>query len=289
MVQAGSVAIAHEYKGTRALQQHVGKVLAPHYRRPVGIHLAVTDNTLRHISREIGLHFVVDRDGITFLDIDIHLRPVAVGNALDQGMHALVCYRVAHQLWQAGRTGLAMYMQSTVSVKYAADIHPAADIAGGTYLNVGGGVVIGETAKVGRDVTILQGVTLGGTGKETGDRHPKVESGVILHCGATVLGNINVGRGSVVTAKSIVTKPVPALARVSGVPATVKSYRELSEEGYQDDEEEDCPMDDLDCQISKLYEQYFVELDALMKIEECIASGNDNCWDSATDLLNSDT
>ena len=240
------------------------------------------------------LHLSDDKNIHLDVVASVNRNPSADSTALNallfhQGMHALVCYRVAHQLWQAGRTGLAMYMQSTVSVKYAADIHPAADIAGGTYLNVGGGVVIGETAKVGRDVTILQGVTLGGTGKETGDRHPKVESGVILHCGATVLGNINVGRGSVVTAKSIVTKPVPALARVSGVPATVKSYRELSEEGYQDDEEEDCPMDDLDCQISKLYEQYFVELDALMKIEECIASGNDNCWDSATDLLNSDT
>lgn len=104
----------------------------------------------------------------------INRNPVTDSTALNSllfhhGMHALVCYRVAHRLWQEGRTGLAMYMQSTVSTIYSADIHPAAEISGGTYLNVGGGVVIGETARVGRDVTILQGVTLGGTGKETGE------------------------------------------------------------------------------------------------------------------------
>ena len=184
-----------------------------------------------------------------------------------QGLHALVCYRVAHRLWQAGRTGLAYYIQSTVSSQYAADIHPAAEMEGGIYLNVGGGVVIGETARIGRDVTILQGVTLGGTGKEVGDRHPKIEDEVILHCGATVLGNIRVGKGAIITAKSIVTKEVPDRARVSGVPATVKSYRELREEGYQVDEfegEEEC---DLDCEIADLYEDYFSELDALAKME----------------------
>ena len=205
-----------------------------------------------------------------------------------QGLHALVCYRVAHRLWQAGRTGLAYYLQSTVSAKYAADIHPAAEIEGGIYLNVGGGVVIGETARVGPDVTILQGVTLGGTGKEVGDRHPKVEEGVILHCGATVLGNLRVGKGAVVTAKSIVTKEVPDLARVSGVPATVKSYRELREEGFDDEEEdeeddngEDC---DLDCNMSKLYDSYFAQLQSLSDVELCLDGGGD-CWDMMVGLL----
>ena len=106
----------------------------------------------------------------------------------------------------------------------------------GIYLNCGGGVVIGETTVVGDDVSILQGVTLGGTGKEAGDRHPKVGDGVILHDGATVLGNIAVGDGAVVTAKSIVTKPVPPLARVAGVPATVQSYREITDSHLYPDE-----------------------------------------------------
>mmetsp|Transcript_10707 Transcript_10707/g.19396 ORF Transcript_10707/g.19396 Transcript_10707/m.19396 type:complete len:473 (-) Transcript_10707:700-2118(-) len=200
-----------------------------------------------------------------------------------QGLHALVCYRVAHRLWQAGRTGLAYYMQSTVSSRYSADIHPAAEIEGGIYLSVGGGVVIGETARVGQGVTILQGVTLGGTGKEVGDRHPKVEDGVILHCGATVLGNLRVGRGAVVTAKSIVTKEVPDLARVSGIPATVKSFRKLREEGFKDDD------GDLDCRMRKLYEGYLVELEALVEMELCIDLGKNDCRNIGAELLNSDS
>jgi len=142
-----------------------------------------------------------------------------------QGLHAMVCHRLSHRLWLANRTALAYYIQSTVSRVYSVDIHPAASISFGIYLNAGSaGVVIGETAKVEQDVTILQGVTLGGTGKERGDRHPKVGKGVLLQHGATVLGNIPIGEGSIITAKSIVTKPVPSFARVSGVPGKVKSY-----------------------------------------------------------------
>ena len=241
-------------------------------------------------------------------DKNIHLDLVASvnrnpsnSNALNallfhQGMHALVCYRVAHRLWLSGRTSLAYYMQSTVSSKFSADIHPAAEIEGGIYLNVGGGVVIGETARVGCDVTILQGVTLGGTGKEVGDRHPKVEAGVILHSGATVLGNLNIGKGAVVTSKSIVTKEVPPLARVSGVPATVKSFRL---ESYRDDvitkeeknageDVEECRLDDLECRIFMLYERYMMELDELTEMQLCIDGGGKDCWDKATDMLRSD-
>jgi len=232
-------------------------------------------------------------------DKNIHLDLVASvnrnpsnSNALNallfhQGMHALVCYRVAHRLWLSGRTSLAYYMQSTVSSKFSADIHPAAEIEGGIYLNVGGGVVIGETARVGCDVTILQGVTLGGTGKEVGDRHPKVESGVILHSGATVLGNLNIGKGAVVTSKSIVTKEVPPLARVSGVPATVKSYRAKEKKNAGEDVEE-CRLDDLDCRIFMLYERYMLELDELTEMQLCIDEGGKDCWDKATDMLRSD-
>jgi serine O-acetyltransferase len=150
------------------------------------------------------------------------------------GLHALVCYRVGHRLWQEERTGLAYYLQSTVSRQYSADIHPACQLGRGIYLRTAAGVVIGETATVGDDVCILQGVTLGGTGKETGDRHPKVQAGVVLHDSATVLGNILVGTGAVVSAKAIVTKPVKPLSIMSGVPARPISTRELSEEAFQD-------------------------------------------------------
>lgn len=151
------------------------------------------------------------------------------------GFHALVCYRVGHRLWQANRVGLAYYMQSTVSRHYSADIHPACVMGYGIYVRVGAGVVIGETAVVGNDVSILEGVTLGGTGKESGDRHPKVAHGVIVQDGGTVLGNILVGEGAVISAKSIVTKEVPPLAIVSGIPAKIQSYRDLSESAFQDD------------------------------------------------------
>jgi serine O-acetyltransferase len=162
------------------------------------------------------------------------------GNVLDEllfhnGFHALVCYRVGHRLWQAERSGLAYYMQSTVSRTYSADIHPACLIGSGIFLRVGAGVVIGETAVIGNDTSILEGVTLGGTGNEAGDRHPKVGNGVIIQDGGTVLGNIPVGDGSVVVSKSIVTKPVPPLAIVSGVPARITGYRDLNEASFDDD------------------------------------------------------
>lgn len=182
-----------------------------------------------------------DRRSIKLDIMAAALRSPSVGTAINailfnRGLHALVCYRVGHRLWQAGRTGLAYYMQSTVSSRFSADIHPACTMGSGIYLNCGGGVVIGETAVIGDDVSILQGVTLGGTGKEAGDRHPKVGDGVILSDGATVLGNIEVGDGAVVTAKSIVTKPVPPLARVAGVPAKVVGYREIDESHLFPDE-----------------------------------------------------
>ena len=97
---------------------------------------------------------------------------------------------------------------------------------------MGAGVVIGETSIIGNDVSILEGVTLGGTGKESGDRHPKVGNGVIINDGGTVLGNIPVGEGSIVQAKSIVTKPVPVLAILEGVPAKITSYRKLDDDEF---------------------------------------------------------
>ncbi len=165
----------------------------------------------------------------------------------NQGLHALVCHRLSHRLWQKGRTGLAYYIQSTVSRRYSADIHPAASFGKAIYLNAGSsGLVIGETAVIDDDVTILQGVTLGGTGKERGNRHPKVKKNVILQQHCSVLGNIEIGEGAIIGAKSIVTRPVPEYTKVSGVPAKiagdVKKYefpeKETSNGGESDDEVE---------------------------------------------------
>src|SRR5262245_16693156 len=136
-----------------------------------------------------------------------------------KGFHALVTHRFAHALLSQGRRDFALYLQSQSSRIFAVDINPAARMGIGIMLDHGTGIVIGETAVVGDSCSILQNVTLGGTGKETGDRHPKIGSNVLLSVGAKVLGNIKVGDCSVVGAGSVVLKEVPPRTTVAGVPA----------------------------------------------------------------------
>jgi serine O-acetyltransferase len=136
-----------------------------------------------------------------------------------KGFQALQTYRVAHWLWGQGREMLAFYLQSRSSELFQVDIHPAARIGAGVFLDHGTGVTIGETAVVGDDVSILHGVTLGGTSAEPGDRHPKIGRGVLLGAGAKVIGNITVGDGAKIAAGSVVLKPVPAGCTAAGVPA----------------------------------------------------------------------
>ncbi|KAJ7570136.1 hypothetical protein O6H91_01G107900 [Diphasiastrum complanatum] len=136
-----------------------------------------------------------------------------------KGYHALQSYRVAHALWERGQHVLALALQSRISEVFAVDIHPAARIGKAILLDHGTGVVIGETAVVGDRVSMLQGVTLGGTGKEAGDRHPKIGEGVLIGAGATILGNIKVGRGAMVAAGSLVLKDVAPHSMVAGTPA----------------------------------------------------------------------
>lgn len=136
-----------------------------------------------------------------------------------KGFHALQAYRVAHWLWRQGREALALFFQNRISSEFGVDIHPAARIGRGIMLDHATGVVIGETAVVGNDVSIMQSVTLGGTGKEHGDRHPKVGNGVLLSAGAKILGNIKIGDCAQVCAGSVVLKDVPPRTVVAGVPA----------------------------------------------------------------------
>jgi serine O-acetyltransferase len=136
-----------------------------------------------------------------------------------KGFHALVTYRFAHALLRQGRRDFALYLQSQSSRIFAVDINPAARMGIGIMLDHGTGIVIGETAVVGDNCSILQNVTLGGTGKETGDRHPKIGANVLLSVGAKVLGNIKVGDCSRVGAGSVVLKDVPPRTTVAGVPA----------------------------------------------------------------------
>lgn len=136
-----------------------------------------------------------------------------------KGFHALACYRIAHRLWREGRQTLAFHLQSRISERFGVDIHPAARLGRGIMIDHATSVVIGETAVVGDDVSILHEVTLGGTGAAHADRHPKVGRGVLIGAGAKVLGNITVGAEARIAAGSVVLNPVPPRCTVAGVPA----------------------------------------------------------------------
>lgn len=156
---------------------------------------------------------VVDRDPAA----DRTLEPVLYF----KGFHAIQSHRLAHSLWNNGHKDFALYLQSRASSVFAVDIHPQVPIGRGVFFDHATGIVIGATAVIEDDVSILQGVTLGGTGKESGDRHPKIRRGVLIGAGAKVLGNIEVGRCARVAAGSVVLKPVPRNSTVAGIPAKV--------------------------------------------------------------------
>jgi len=138
-----------------------------------------------------------------------------------KGFLALQAYRVAHWLWNQQRQLLAVHLQNRMSEVFGVDIHPAARIGSGVLIDHATGVVIGETAVVEDNVSMLHGVTLGGTGKETGDRHPKVRQGVLIGAGASILGNIEIGAGAKIAASSVVLDSVPPHCTVAGIPARV--------------------------------------------------------------------
>jgi serine O-acetyltransferase len=139
--------------------------------------------------------------------------------AYAKGFHALEWQRIAHVLWCGGREEIATFLEGRANDVFGIDIHPGARVGRGVFIDHGTGIVIGETAVVGDDVSMLHGVTLGGTGKESGDRHPKIGNGVLLGAGATVLGNVRVGAGARVAAGSVVLREVAPHTTVAGVPA----------------------------------------------------------------------
>jgi serine O-acetyltransferase len=159
-----------------------------------------------------------------------------------KGFHALECHRIAHWLWSKGRKPMALFFQNRISDLFAVDIHPAARMGRGIMMDHATGIVIGETAVVEDDVSMLHGVTLGGTGKENEDRHPKIRRGVLLAVGAKVLGNIEVGEYSRVAAGSVVLKPVPPHTTVAGVPARIVGKMPKGEKPPSHDM--DCMLDD---------------------------------------------
>ena len=138
-----------------------------------------------------------------------------------KGFQAIQAYRVGHWLWRAGRKDMAYYFQSRISEVFSLDIHPAALIGRGIMIDHAHSIVIGETAVVGNNVSMLHSVTLGGTGKQDDDRHPKIGDGVLIGAGAKILGNIKVGHCSRIAAGSVVLHDIPPCKTVAGVPAKI--------------------------------------------------------------------
>jgi len=164
---------------------------------------------------------VFDRDPACFR----YLEPVLYF----KGFHALQTHRLANWLWRKGRRDFAFYLQSLSSQVFQVDIHPAVPFGRGIFLDHATGVVIGGTAVIEDDVSILQGVTLGGTGKEDGDRHPKIRRGVLIGAGAKVLGNLEIGHCTRIASGSVVLADVPPNTTVAGVPAKVVGRAGCSE------------------------------------------------------------
>ena len=156
---------------------------------------------------------VFDRDPATtrFIDPLLYFK----------GFHAIQCHRLAHWLLGKGRKDFAWYLQSRASAVFQTDINPAAKIGRGIFLDHATGFVVGETAVIEDDVSILHGVTLGGTGKDNEDRHPKIRRGVMIGAGAKILGNIEIGHCVRIAAGSVVLKNVPPNTTVAGIPARV--------------------------------------------------------------------
>lgn len=166
--------------------------------------------------------------------VAVHDRDPACNRYLEpllyfKGFQAVQTHRMAHQLWKMDRRDFAYYLQSRASVVYSVDIHPAARIGRGIFIDHAHGIVIGETAVVEDNVSLMQDVTLGGTGKESGDRHPKIRQGVLVGAGAKILGNIEIGHCSRIAAGSVVLHDVPPNRTVAGVPAKVVGYAGCAE------------------------------------------------------------
>ncbi|KAA0970122.1 serine O-acetyltransferase [Aureimonas fodinaquatilis] len=181
------------------------------------------------IDHAYGQMFIADKSFAQMLRTDIQAvfdRDPACERYLEpllyfKGFHAIQTHRLAHWLWNSGRHDFALYLQSRSSAAFQTDIHPAMKMGRGIFLDHATGLVVGMTAQIGDNVSILQEVTLGGTGKEFGDRHPKIGDGVLIGAGAKILGNITVGKCSRIAAGSVVLKDVPCNSTVAGIPAKV--------------------------------------------------------------------
>ena len=168
-----------------------------------------------------GIAESLEEDLIFFKDNDPACKYYSTPILFYKGFQGLAAYRAANCLWKNDRHTMSLFIQNRASEVFGVDIHPAAEILGGVMIDHATGVVIGETAKIDKNVSIFQGVTLGGKGNERGDRHPKIQSGVSIYASSTVLGNITIGKNSTIAAGSLVLKDVDPNTTVAGIPAKV--------------------------------------------------------------------
>jgi serine O-acetyltransferase len=203
------------------LEQALSFHLANQLHSATASSLLLREVIMQALESDASIREAVRADLQAVLDRDSACHELYIPFLYFKGFHALQTQRVAHWLWQEGRQPLALFFQNRVSAEFGVDIHPAARMGHGIMLDHATGLVIGETAVVGNNVSILQSVTLGGTGKEDGDRHPKIGDGVLISAGAKILGNIRVGEGAKVGAGSVVLEDVPAHTTVAGVPAKI--------------------------------------------------------------------
>lgn len=198
-----------------ALSFHLANKLA----NPAISALQIREIIEKSFKKDCGISDAVRADIRAIYDRDSACESYSLPFLYFKGFQALQAYRVAHCLWNHGRTSLAYFLQSHISMVFGVDIHPAAKIGKGIMLDHATGIVIGETSVVEDDVSIMQNVTLGGTGKEGGDRHPKIRKGVLVSAGVKILGNIEIGEGAKIGAGSVVLDSVPSHTTVVGVPA----------------------------------------------------------------------
>ena len=170
-----------------------------------------------------GIAESLEEDLIFFKDNDPACKYYSTPILFYKGFQGLAAYRAANCLWKNDRHTMSLFIQNRASEVFGVDIHPAAEILGGVMIDHATGVVIGETAIIDKNVSIFQGVTLGGKGNERGDRHPKIQSGVSIYASSTVLGNITIGKNSTIAAGSLVLKDVDPNTTVAGIPAKVLS------------------------------------------------------------------
>jgi serine O-acetyltransferase len=205
----------------RKLEEALGVILATKLQTPDLPAILLCDLIRDVLAEDVSIGASIRADLLAARTRDPAARGYLQPFLYYKGFHALQAYRVAHWLWEKGRYGLGAHLQNRISEAFGVDVHPAARIGSGLLIDHGTSVVIGETAVVEDYVSLLHEVTLGGTGKEAGDRHPKVRRGVLIGAGAKILGNIEIGRGAKVAAGSVVLKDVPPHTTVAGIPARV--------------------------------------------------------------------